>query len=224
MPRSRTLVLSAVAYTALFLAGSFLPRLPEAAYSDREVVGLLAEPGSRTAIVAAGVLLTLSGLALLPFLSVLATRLRRADALSSLPGLVMAAGVVHVAMLLLAARFFSGYATGVMVGEVPVPADPALFRVLSDHGFGTLLVPGLLAAGLMMAATSLAGRRTGVLPGWVVITGLTLAVLTLFGVLWVPQFLPPLWALIVAFTLRDGTDPGAVPEVVGGSAVGRRTA
>lgn len=224
MPRSRTLVVSAVAYTALFLAGSLLPRLPEGAYSDREVVDLLAEPDSRTAIVAAGLLLTLAGLALLPFLSALTTGLRRADGTSSLPTLVMAAGVLHVAMLLVAARFFSGYATGVMVGEVPVPSDPTLFRVLSDHGFGTLLVPGLMAAGLMMAATSLVGRRTGVLPAWVCTTGLALAALTLAGVLWLPQYLPPLWALIVAFTLRDGTGEGPASELIGGSAVGSRSA
>ena len=213
MTSSRTMTTSALAYAGLFLAGSFLPRLPEGAYSDAEVIALLSDAGSRWAIVVAGLLLVLAGLALLPFLAVLFTRLRAADRTSCLPVVVLGAGMVHVVMLLVAAQFFSGYATGIAVGEVPVPSEATLFRVLSNQGFGVMLVPGLVAAGVMMAATSLASREhQGMMPGWLVVTGLVMAALTLAGPLWIPQFLPVIWVVLVglAHPARSASERGPV--------------
>lgn len=221
MNANRPLVASAVAYAGLFLAGSFLPTLPEGAYSDARVIGLLADSGSRTGIVLGGLLLTLAGLAVLPFLAGLALRLHRADPRSTAGVVVLGAGLVHVVMLLVAARSFSGYATGIAVGELEVPVDATMVRVLSDQGFGTLLLPGLMAAGVAMGVASLAARRHALLPGWLTVAGLVMAVLTLGGALWIPQFLPPLWVLLVALTLAEGSPDPARDGVA--APAGRRT-
>lgn len=205
---SRTARSSTVAFTTLYLAAMFLPTLPDGAYSDAEVLGLLTDTGSRSLVILAGLLLPLAGLALLPFLSELTGSLRRLDAESPIPGVVFGAGLLYIAMVAVAGTLFGGYATGIAVGELPIPTDATLVRVLNDHGFGTLLIPGLLSAGVMILAASLMARHHALLPKWVCGTGLVVAPLLLLGAMWIPQFLVPLWTLLAAFTLRS---PAAVP-------------
>ncbi|HZJ07610.1 MAG TPA: hypothetical protein VFD59_19430 [Nocardioidaceae bacterium] len=206
---SRTTAASAVAFTVLYLAAAFIPSLPEGADSDAEVLGLLRESDSRNLIILAGVLLPLAGLALLPFVSQLTASLRRAAPDSPVPGVVFGSGLLYIAMLFVSGNSFGGYATGIAVGELEMPADATLVRVLSDQGFGTLLVPGLMSAAVMVLASSLLARRVGVSPRWVCTVGFVFAPLMMLGAIWVPQFLVPVWTLIVAFTLRS---PATVPD------------
>ncbi len=204
---------SAVAFTVLYLAATFIPTLPEGSYTDARVLELLEEPGTRNLMVMAGVLFPLAGLALLPLVSQLATSLRRPAPDSPLPGVVFGGGLLYVAMLMVAGTSFGGYATGIAVGELPMPTDATLARVLSDQGFGTLLTPGLFSAAAMILAASLLARRTGLLPRWVCLAGLVFAPLLLLGAAWVPQFLVPAWALMAGVTLR--TASVAVPTGTG---------
>ncbi len=197
----------------LYLAATFLPALPEGADSDAEVLGLVQEGGSRNLIVLGSVLFMLAALALLPFLSQLTATLRhaevsRTDSDSPLIGVVFGGGLLYIAMLLTAGNSFGTYATGVAVGELPVPQDATLVRVLSDQGFGLLLIPGLLSAAAMILAASLVARRSQALPSWVCITGFVFAPLLLLGAAWAPQFLVPLWTLMAGFALR----PSSVAE------------
>lgn len=204
---TRTAALSAVAFTVLYLAAAFVPTLPEGAYSDAKVLGLVQESGSRSLIVVGSVLIILAALALLPFVSQLTATLRhvelgRTDSDSPLIGIVFGGGLLYIAMLLMAGNAFGSYATGVAVGELPVPEDATLVRVLSDQGFGLLLIPGLLSAAAMILAASLLARRSRALPSWVCITGFVFAPLLLLGAAWAPQFLVPLWILMAGFALR----------------------
>ena len=73
--------------------------------------------------------------------------------------------------------------------------------MLTDMGIGMHLISGLLAAAVMVAAASAAGRRTGVLPRGVVVAGLVVAPLLLVGFTWIPQFLVPLWVVAVSISL-----------------------
>lgn len=77
-------------------------------------------------------------------------------------------------MLFVAGTFWGGYAGG---GGGPLEHAPdlehsaTLARLLSDMGFAVLLVYGLLAAGVMIVATSAAANRTGALPHGVTVAG-----------------------------------------------------
>ena len=144
----------------------------------------------------------LAALALLPFVSQFTATLRRTDPDSPLVGVVSGGGLRYIAMLLVAGNAFGTYATGIAVGELPVPEDATLARVLSDQGFGLLLMPGLLSAAAMILAASLLARRSQALPSWVCITGFAFTPLLLLGAAWAPQFLVPLWTLMAGFTLR----------------------
>ena len=204
---TRTAAFSAVAFTVLYLAATFLPTLPEGASSDAKVLGLVQESGSRSLIVVGSVLFILAALALLPFVSQLTATLRhaelgRTDPDSPLVGVMSGGGLLYIAMLLMAGNAFGSYATGIAVGELPTPEDATLVRVLSDQGFGLILIPGLLSAAAMILAASMLARRSHALPSWVCITGFVFAPLLLLGAAWAPQFLVPLWTLMAGFTLR----------------------
>jgi len=175
---------SGLVFAALYLVAVELMYLPEGRYSDARVIELYRDAGTRSGIVLGGVLLVIAGLALVPFLADLRERLGPRDPLT---GVAVAGGGLYVAMLFVAAGLQSGYATGVTVGELPEPVDPTLARVLSDHGFGLLLIPGLLSAGVLVLASSLAARRTAALPRALTTTGFVVAPLLLAGAAWVPS-------------------------------------
>jgi hypothetical protein len=198
-PTIRSMRASAVTYAALYLAAIFLPRFPEGAYSDERVTVLLGEGSDRMLIVGGGILLSLAGVALIPFLAGLAVLLRSRSPDTLAATAAPMGGLLHVCMLLIAATSLSGYATGLAIGEIPAPVETTLARTLSNQGFHALLIPGLLSAGVMILATTIAGRSF--LPRWVWIAGLVVSPLTLLGVAWMPQFVVPIWCLLLSFTV-----------------------
>jgi hypothetical protein len=76
---------------------------------------------------------------------------------------------------------------------------------LEGLGFGTLLLPGALAAGAFVAAASAASRQVAALPAWLTIVGFVVAVLQLVGVLFFPFALFVLWVLVAAIVLLART-------------------
>jgi hypothetical protein len=197
---------AAVAFTALYAVATFLPDLPEGAYADATVLGLVNDGPSRTAILVGGGALTLAGLLFLAWTAALAARLDRDG--SWLSRAVLLGGAGYGLCLMLAATAFTGVATGIAVGELEPADDPYLVRLASDLGFHLLLVPGLLCASLAVAAASALGRRSGALPPAVTVVGAVVAPLLWAGPLWAPQFLVPLWMLTVALTLRPAAAGG----------------
>ena len=187
-------------FALLYAVAMFWPTLPEGAYPDERVLSLLAEPGPRAAIVVGGLALIGAGLVFLCWSSALVSRLDPGADWLARAG--QGAGVGYSLLLMLAALSFAGLALGVAVGELPVPQDPFLVRALSDQGFGLLLLPGLLCAAVHVVAVSALARRLGALPGWVTVTGWVIAPLLVLGFTWAPQFLVPLWTLLVAVTWR----------------------
>jgi hypothetical protein len=206
MTGTRALRTSALAFTALYLVAMFAPSLPEGAYSDARVLGGVNDDGSM--IVLGGYALAAAGVVFLCWLSGIAGRLRERGP-SALTDLALLAGAAYGVLVMIAATFFSTIALGRAIGELPEAEDAFLVRAMSNQGFHVLLVPALLCAGVLIAAVSVQGRRSAVLPRWCVVVGLCFAPLMLVGAAWAPQFLVPLWATLVSFAVTDrpGQDP-----------------
>jgi hypothetical protein len=198
--QQRTGPMAGLTFAGLYAAFTLSPlmELPEGASSDERVIALVADEGSRTGIVVGGFIVGLAGVALLVFLADLRRRLEEGAPDATLPTLAFGAGLVYVAMLFLAGNAWAGYATGIAVGELPVPRDATLLRVLSDSGYGLLLIYGLLAAATLVLATSLSARRTDLLSTSVTRSGFVIAPLLCLGFTWVPQFLVPVWVIAVS--------------------------
>jgi hypothetical protein len=200
-------VVFAVLYVVVF---QFLWDLIEEGYTDHEVQALFADPGYRQRLFVGAFLVAVAGTALLWFLAALLGALRRADPDGDAPAVTaFAAGCIYVALLFVSATLFTGYAAGILVGELSAPVDVALARVLNNLGFTLLLIDGLFAAAVVVLITSLLARRTSLLPRWLTRAGLVVSPLLLLGAAYVPQFLVPLWVLAVSAVLLRAPRPDA---------------
>ena len=197
-----------VLFAVLYLVAFPLMDLPDGSSTDAQVARSYEDAGTRTGIVAGALLLFAAGLVLLPFLAGLRARLGR----GVLADVAAAGGGLYAVLLIVATSLQSGYAFGIAIGELPRPVDPTLARVLSDQGFGLLLLPGLWAAGVLILASTAAARRAGALPPFLVVCGFVIAPLMLAGAAWVPQFLVPLWVLGVSVACLRRPHPVAHRE------------
>jgi hypothetical protein len=198
---------SAILFALLYGIATFLPVLPEGTYSDASVLRLVNDDA--TPMIVAGYALAAAGLVFLWFAGLLAEGLQAGR--SALPRLMGMGGAGYGIILMIASTYFSTIAMGRAIGELPTVEDPFLVRTISNQGFHLVLVPGLLCAGLLVLSASLLGRRTGQLPGWASNLGYCVLPLLLLGATWVPQFLVPIWAIVVAFAVRERKD--AQPEL-----------
>lgn len=169
--------------------------------SNAEIEALFSDSGYRLRLFAGAYALAFAGIALLAFLAGLHERLRMVENGAMLATIALGGGLLYVAMLFVSAESFTGYAIGISVGELPQPIDVNLARVLSDGGFGQLLIYGLFAAAALVLATSLLARRARLLPRWLANAGFGVAPLLLLGAVYMPQFLVPLWVLAVSVAL-----------------------
>jgi hypothetical protein len=191
--------ISAAIFAASYFGALFTAPLPEGAYDDERVVALLSG-GELTGIVVGGYALVVAGISALAFTSLLADTLRRTPGGGG-ASLVRALGTAYGLMVMVAAVAFLAVPMGHVTDELPA-ATASPFRELTMVGFVALLVAALLCAAVLVVIVSVQLRRAGTAPRWSTTTGLVIAPLLLVGAAWVPQFLVPLWALFVAFTVR----------------------
>ena len=200
MSSIRWLRTSAIAFAASYFGAIFTAPLPEGAYDDQRVVSLLSG-AELLGIVIGGYALVLAGLSALAFTSILGGMLHRSEPTATGPALVRSLGTAYGVLLMTASALFLAVPMGHVVEELPT-ATPSPFRELTMAGFTALLVAGLLCAGVRVIVASLLQRRAGLAPRWSTTTGLAIAPILLLGVGWAPQFLVPMWALLVAFSVR----------------------
>ena len=208
MTTTHWLRITAVAFAASYAGAMFTASLPEGAYDDDRVVGLLSG-GGLTGIVVGGYCLVVAGITSIAFTSLLAGALSRAGSVGA--SMIRSLGTAYGVMLMVAAVLFLAVPMGHVVDELPT-ATPSPFRELTMGGFTALLIAALLCAGVVVVITSVLVRRTGLAPAWAARTGFVVAPLLLVGAAWVPQFLVPLWALLVGFTLRPAPDAQSTVE------------
>lgn len=168
----------------------------------------LADSGNRTQALIGMYVMCAGAIAFVVFSASLIERLR-ASGTSSLALSVGQVAAVSVAVLTFAAAIGMASAAYAIKSDVEsLPVDPAAVRV-TTYGFGLWVFGAGLAAGTFMAAISLGSLQTGGLPKWLALIGLLLAVLSLFGIEFIPSLGILVWSALVAIMCAvKGLAPG----------------
>jgi hypothetical protein len=214
---ARVGALAGLAFAFLFFMGTAMLDLPHGV-SDEKMVAWWKDSGHQVSTVVSMYLFVLAGLCFLVFLAKLRSRLLAAEGgTGELTSLVVAGGVVFVAMLFVAAAARGGIGLAIKSpgDDELLPAADTL-RYYPTIGYAALGTGGLLAAGVAMAATSWLIVRTAVFGRWLAWVGAVAAVLVvvasaaLVGVLAIPAML--VWAFATSVAMWRGAPNGALPH------------
>ena len=203
----RSTGIAGLAYVVLLFAGIFLLGTPEGDASDDAWTRHFADSGNRTAILAAAVATMVAGLAFLVFMTGLSHRVGPGSS-----GVLRSAGTAHGVLVMLAGLLGGSMAIMKDVAGMPLPEEVSLLRLSDALFFATLLLPGLLAAGLV--AWSVARSGDAGIPLWLRRTGYGVAVLSIAGLMVFPALLWLVWVLLLAVAVLR-----AAPTVTGGDAL-----
>jgi hypothetical protein len=195
-----------VAFAFLFLMGTAMLNIPLGA-SDQKLVAWWSDSGNQLTSVISMYSFVLAGLCFLVFLVHLRSRLLAAEGGSgALATLVVASGVVFVAMLFAAAasRGAIGYAIKGPANNESLPG-PDTLRYMPQTGYAALGAGGLLAAAVAMATMSWLIVRTAVFGRWLAWVGaagalvIVVANVALSGMAVIPAVL--IWTLATSVAL-----------------------
>jgi hypothetical protein len=180
---------------------------PSDTASDREIVDYFAKSSNQTKYVVAFYFFFAAFLLMLVFLASLRTVLVEAEGVPGrLTALAYAGGVASAVLLLAANAFFAAPAITAKDSDKFV-LDPNTYRFINDTGY-VFFVTGVMAAVLMVVATSLIALRTGVFPGWFAWIGFLVAVTLVVAFFFVPVFILWGWILVVSgFMLLSARRP-----------------
>jgi hypothetical protein len=175
---------------------------PDSDAPVREWTEYFDDSGNRTVSILGAYSQLLAGLGFLGFIWALRARLRVAErSADGFSALAFGAGLVFVGLVFVSAAAIANVAAGVEFGDIPAP-DGEFARQFESLGFGLLLLFGMFAAGVCIAATSASALASGVLPRWLAITGLVVAVIVaVLGVVFFPLILLVLWVLAVSIVM-----------------------
>lgn len=190
-----------VLFVVLFVAGvlmTFDSPAPDA--DDAEQVEWWSDSGNQTQAIFGGYLLTLAGLAFLPFSTGIRSHLRALPGSEPLGTVAFAASLVFVAMVMAAALAFGQVAGAVKFGSTPLP-DADFLRMFPQFGSGLLLLAGGLSASFAIAATSWAVLRTGAFERWLGWLGFVCAAILLLAVFFIPMVALLVWVVAASVLL-----------------------
>lgn len=200
---------AAIGFAVLFVVGTLLLDTPDSDASVSEWQDYFDDSGHRVQLVIHGYAWALAGIALIVFLAAVRSRLHAADWVGSL---AYVSGLVFSTLLLVAAVMTTSVAGAIEFGDVPSEGVGEFARQFEQLGFGTLLLAGMLAAGVFLVTTAIAFRRGGDIPGWVAVLGYIFGVVVfVLGVFFLPLALIVLWMLIVGivFLVRSPSPAAA---------------
>jgi hypothetical protein len=194
---TRSAGIASVLYVLLLVTGVAVLGTPEGDADDATWVAHFSDKGSRQQVLAAGLLLVAAGLAFLVAVAGLAGRL----ATGSRAILLASAGTAHELLVILAGMTGSSIAVVTDLAGMPMPRDPDLLRMSDALMFATLLLPGMLTAGLVAWCCARGGR----LPRPLARAGVAVAVLSVAGLALFPVVPRLIWLLAVAVVLLRST-------------------
>jgi hypothetical protein len=197
---------SGVGFVVLFAVGLMVAtgQLPNTsglhtqAAVDAKVFHTYDKAGTRAAIIVGGYLIVLAGLVLIWFLSGLRSRLRRGGESETVSGLVFTFGAIAAVMIMAGGGIFATIAGDLSFGNEPAIHTADVARLLPEIGFPLVMIGGMLALGAVIAITSVAALRNGVLPRWLAYAGWLAVVGAALAVVFLPMVLVALWILAVS--------------------------
>ncbi|MEX0781912.1 MAG: hypothetical protein WD557_04625 [Dehalococcoidia bacterium] len=199
MTNDRTISITGVVFAIATFTGLVLLLRGVAAgdTNNEEAARWLNDSGHRAQMLIGAYLMCAGGIAFLVFSAALVRRLRSGGA----PGLTVdtaqAAGVAFAALTLVAAIGMASGAYAVASNVEPKPVDPGAVRI-SSVGFAIWAIPSAFAAAAFVSSVSVGALASGCLPRWLGLIGLLVALLMLFGILFLPSLAVLVWAVLVA--------------------------
>ncbi len=209
----RWVPLSGIVYVALLIASfGLLGDSTQASDSDATILSYYADSGNRNQEIAVFFMLAIAALAFLKFATHLRGRLRAVESEPhSLSTIAFGAGIASTALLMAA----------VSVGVGPsftrwdsdkFNVDPDMVRLAGDTSW-LMIGTSAMAAGVLIAATSLLAIKTTILPTWLGWIGLVIAIAQLVAIIFFPLVALWAWVLVVSvFLIVRHETPGAEPS------------
>ena len=178
--------------------------------NDTEIVDYFSKGSNQTKYIVAFYFFLAAFFLMLAFLTSLRAVLIEAEgAPGRLTALAFAGGVASAVLLLAANAFFAAPAITARDTD-KFQLDPNTYRFINDTGY-VFFVTGVMAAVLMVFATSVIALRTGVFPRWFAWIGLPVAVTFLLAFFFVPIFVLWGWILVASglmlLSVRRGPRP-----------------
>jgi len=194
---TRSAGIGAVLYVLFLVTGVAVLGTPEGDAADETWVAHFSDKGSRQQVLSAGLLLVAAGLAFLVAAAGLAVRF----ATGSRAVLLASVGTAHGILVIFAGMVGGSIAVVTDLAGMPMPRDPDLLRMSDALMFATLLLPGMLTAGLVAWCCARGGR----LPRPLALGAVVVAVLSVAGLLLFPVVIWLVWLLAVAVVLLRPT-------------------
>ena len=160
------------------------------------------DSGNRQSQVVGGYLGIISAFAFLWFGHAVVSRLAaRRDTSDVLTSLARSAATLFAAMLMLAMLTTIAVSAAIEIGDVAEPETGDFGIQFESLAFGILLVAACLCASMFIASVTELARQEKAWPQWLIWVSYGASVVLLFGLLFFPVILIPLWALVVAVVL-----------------------
>ena len=198
--------LTGIAFIALFLAGLLMINSPNPDESNAIWTSYFADRAHQSLVTISGFILVASGVCLLAFLTTVWQRIaaaRRPAAPSPVP---IVAGAVAAGAIMIGG-FAQAVVTGSMIFGNMAEPGPDTLRLAQNMGFPLIMVAGMFAASLSVAALSVQAYSAGILGRRLLILGEVVAVGLLASVFFFPMVLLLVWTAVMATVLlRRGAD------------------
>jgi hypothetical protein len=178
----------------LFVAGT-----PEYTVADAEYEAWFEDGGNRAGQLIGVIALVLAGLCFLPVATAASARVRRRPDPAERTLDVVLAGVFGT--LATVGAVITGHGSiAVEIGDTPIPSADVV-RSGEQIGYGIVLFAATLVAAWLVGRLALAAHRERSAPRWFVVLSTVTAVALVFGALFIPVVLLPIWAIALGLML-----------------------
>lgn len=193
--------IAGILFAIFFIAGMTLsaPDVPDADASLEEWADWATDSGNGTLALISAYLLVLAAIALVIFSVGLYHRLRAVEPDGIAPWTVLGLNVFAAAALVGGGVAINTPTVMYLFDDAPDPTDSVPIQQMISLGYGAILVGVALTMAASIAIASLALRR--VTPTWFTIVGYVAAFVLLFGVVFIPMVVLPLWVLIASIMM-----------------------
>ena len=202
---------AAFGFAVLFVVGIvFVASTPEYTVSDSEYQDWFREGANRAGQIVGVVALVLAGLLFVPLVRAVADWVRRtSDPVERVLDLVLAS--IFATLVIVGALVTGHGSVAVEIGDTPLPSADVV-RSGEQIGYGLVLFGASLVAAWAIGRLALTARRAGSAPGWYVALSAVTAVAMVFGALFIPVVMLPIWAVVTGVVLLRS--PGAASPSV----------